>query len=164
MSKQAYATSTAKRGNPMADVGETPLRMTAGEVADFLDREFPQMNHGGKTFSIESVRPLGAVVRMDYHERHIRPGGTISGPSMMGLADYAMYVALLANIGPVALAVTSNLSINFLRKPGQRDMLADCSVIKLGSRLAVGEVRLTSEDSDDLVAHVMVTYAIPSEK
>lgn len=164
MSKQAHTTTKSKRGNPMADVGETPLRMTAGEVDAFLDVEFPQMNHGGKTFKIDSVRPLGAVVRMNYHERHIRPGGTISGPSMMALADYAMYVALLANLGPVKLAVTSNLTINFLRKPGRQDMLADCSVIKLGSRLAVGEVKLTSEGSDELVAHVVLTYALPSEK
>ncbi|MEJ8573738.1 PaaI family thioesterase [Microbaculum marinum] len=138
--------------------------MNVTEVQEFLDTEFPQMNHGGKTFSIESVRPRGAVVRMQYHDRHIRPGGTISGPSMMALADYAMYVALLAGLGPVALAVTTNLSINFLRKPGPRDMLADCEVMKLGSRLAVGEVRLTSEGSDEIVAHVVCTYAIPPEK
>ena len=148
----------------MADLGETPLRMNAAGVEAFLEREFPQMSHGGKTFSIDSVRRLGAVVRMDYHERHIRPGGTISGPSMMALADYAMYVALLANMGPVALAVTTNLSINFLRKPGQVDMLADCSIIKLGSRLAVGEARLASEGSEQLAAHAVITYAIPPDK
>lgn len=164
MSKQVCATTKSKRGNPMADVSETPLRMTAGEVDAFLDVEFPQMSLGGKTFAIDSVRPLGAVVRMDFYERHIRPGGTISGPSMMALADYAMYVALLANLGPVKLAVTSNLTINFLRKPGRHDMLADCSVIKLGSRLAVGEVKLTSEGSDEIVAHVVLTYALPSKK
>lgn len=145
----------------MARTAETPLAMTAEEVEAFLAAEFPQMHHGGKTFSIESVRPLGATVRMDYHERHIRPGGTISGPSMMSLADYAMYVALIAQIGPIALAVTTNLSINFLRKPAQRDMLADCRIIKLGRRLAVGEVGVFSEGEEDLAAHAVLTYSIP---
>jgi len=148
----------------MAESGETPLRMTVEEVEAFLDREFPQMQHGGKTFSVVSLRPKGAIVRMDYHDKHIRPGGTISGPSMMGLADYAMYVALLANIGPVALAVTTNLNINFLRKPGPKDMLADCSIIKLGRRLAVGEVALRSEGSEEMVSHAVLTYSIPDER
>lgn len=120
------------------------------------------MHHGGRTYSIESVRSRGAVVRMVYDDRHVRPGGTISGPSMMGLADYAMYVALLANIGPVALAVTTNLSINFLRKPGKRDMLADCSIIKLGRRLAVGETALRSEGEAEMAAHAVLTYSIPN--
>jgi len=147
----------------MAESGETPLRMTAEDVEAFLEREFPQMHHGGKTMSVEAVRSRGAVVRMAYHDKHIRPGGTISGPSMMALADYTMYVALLASIGPVALAVTTNLSINFLRKPGQRDMLADCSIIKLGRRLAVGEVALRSEGETEMAAHVVTTYSIPDE-
>lgn len=135
--------------------------MTAQEIEDFLAAEFPQMHYGGKTFSVEEVRPLGAVARMTYHDRHIRPGGTISGPSMMSLADYAMYVALIAQIGPVSLAVTTNLSINFLRKPGQSDMLADCRIIKLGRRLAVGEVSLFSDGEEDMAAHVVTTYSIP---
>ncbi len=147
----------------MADVCETPLRMTEREVEDFLDREFPQMHHGGRTFSVESVRSMGAVVRMDYHDKHIRPGGTISGPAMMGLADYAMYVALLANIGPVALAVTTNLSINFLRRPAPVDMLADCSIMKLGKRLAVGEVAMRSDGEADMVSHAVLTYSIPDK-
>lgn len=143
------------------DQSAAPPRMTLQEVEAFLEEEFPQIHHGGRSYSIESVRAKGAVVRMAYHERHLRPGGTVSGPAMMALADYAMYVALLAQIGPVALAVTTNLSINFLRKPEQRDMLADCSILKLGRRLAVGEVALRSEGQDDLVAHVVTTYSIP---
>ncbi len=142
--------------------GSAPLpRMTAEEVDRFLEAEFPQIHHGGRSFSIESVREMGAVVRMAYHERHLRPGGTISGPAMMSLADYAMYIAILAQLGPVALAVTTNLSINFLRRPAQRDMLADCTIMKLGRRLAVGEVALRSEGEDDMVAHVVTTYSIP---
>lgn len=135
--------------------------MTAAEIETFIAEEFPQAHHGGKTHTIEEVRPLGAVVRMDYHERHLRPGGTLSGPSMMALADYAAYVAVLAQIGPVALAVTTNLSINFLRRPKPRPLIAECSVIKLGQRLAVTEVRLASEGERELVAHAVVTYALP---
>jgi uncharacterized protein (TIGR00369 family) len=148
----------------MAVTSETPLPMSAAEVDAFLGREFPQMRDGGQRYHIEAVRPLGAVVRMAYHERHIRPGGTISGPAMMGLSDYTMYVALLANLGPVALAVTTNLSINFLRKPGPTDMLADCTILKLGSRLAVGEVALRSDGSTQIAAHTVLTYAIPSKR
>ena len=106
---------------------------------------------------------MGATIRLLYHDRHLRPGGTISGPAMMSLADYAMYVALLAQLGPVALAVTTNLSINFLRKPEQVDLIADCTILKLGKRLAVGEVAMHSQGSDDLVAHVVATYSVPPD-
>ncbi|ESR23296.1 PaaI family thioesterase [Lutibaculum baratangense] len=138
-----------------------PPRMSAAEIERFLETEFPQMHEGGRSVSIESVRRMGAVLRMAYHERHLRPGGTVSGPAMMALADYAMYVAVLAQLGPVALAVTTNLSINFLRRPARRDMLADCTIMKLGRRLAVGEVALRSEGEEDLAAHVVTTYSLP---
>ena len=138
----------------------TPL-MTAEEVTEFLDREFPQMLHGGRSFYVESVGPLSARMRMTYHDRHLRPGGTISGPSMFSLADVALYVAILANIGPVALAVTTNLNINFLKKPAPVDMIGECRLFKLGKRLAVGEVLLYSEGDDEPVAHATGTYSIP---
>ena len=93
--------------------------MSLDALRAFLDAEFPQIHYGGRTYHLEEVGPLSARVRMDYHDRHLRPGGTISGPSMMALADLALYAAILAHIGPVALAVTTNLSFNFLRKPGQ---------------------------------------------
>jgi uncharacterized protein (TIGR00369 family) len=80
---------------------------------------------------------------------------------MMALADFAMYVAVLASIGPVPLAVTTNLNINFLRKPGNRDLIADCRLLKLGKRLAVGEVTIRSDGMDEPVAHVTSTYSIP---
>jgi uncharacterized protein (TIGR00369 family) len=102
-----------------------------------------------------------ALLKMDYHERHIRPGGTLSGPAMMALADLGLYVAILAQIGPVALAVTTNLSFNFLRKPEQRDLFAECRLLKLGKRLAVGEVLMRSEGRDELVCHATGTYSIP---
>jgi uncharacterized protein (TIGR00369 family) len=135
--------------------------MTRDEVEAFLEREFPQIHHGGRTYFVEEVGPMSARLRMAYHERHVRPGGTLSGPSIMALADLALYVALLAQIGPVALAVTTNLSVNFLRKPAQRDLIADCRLLKLGKRLAVGEVALRSEGETQIACHATGTYSIP---
>jgi uncharacterized protein (TIGR00369 family) len=136
--------------------------MTRDELAAFLDREFPQIHMGGQTYFVDEVGPLSARMRMTYHERHIRPGGTISGPAMMALADLTLYVAILAHIGPVALAVTTSLNFNFLRKPEQRDLIADCRLLKLGKRLAVGEVSIYSEGSSDVVCHATGTYSIPA--
>jgi len=138
--------------------------MTQNELAAFLDREFPQIHIGGQTYFVDEVGPLSARMRMIYHERHIRPGGTISGPAMMALADLALYVAILAHIGPVALAVTTSLNFNFLRKPEQRDLIADCRLLKLGKRLAVGEVSIYSEGSPDVVCHATGTYSIPEHR
>ncbi len=138
--------------------------MTRDELASFLDREFPQIHMGGQTYFVDEVGPLSARMRMAYHERHIRPGGTISGPAMMALADLALYVAILAHIGPVALAVTTSLNFNFLRKPEQRDLIADCRLLKLGKRLAVGEVSILSEGSPEVVCHATGTYSIPDRR
>src|SRR5215212_11879996 len=135
--------------------------MTRAEVEAFLERDFPQIHHGGRSYHVEAVGPLSARLRLAYHERHIRPGGTLSGPAMMALADLALYVAILANIGPVGLAVTTNLAFNFLRKPGPRDLIAECRLMKLGKRLAVGEVSVMSDGSTDLVCHATGTYSIP---
>ena len=137
--------------------------MTVEELELFLTAEFPQAFHGGSGLSIDEVWHGGGRVRQAYQERLIRPGGTISGPTMMALADFAMYVAVLASIGPVPLAVTINLAINFLRKPAQRDLIAECRLLKLGKRLAVGEVAIRSDGSDDPVAHVTSTYSIPGK-
>ncbi|HEY8382537.1 MAG TPA: PaaI family thioesterase [Microvirga sp.] len=138
--------------------------MSVADLEAFLDREFPQIHHGGRTYSVEAVGPMTARLRMTYHERHIRPGGTLSGPSMMALADLGLYVAILAHIGPVALAVTTNLSFNFLRKPEQRDLIAECRLLKLGKRLAVGEVSMMSEGATELVSHATGTYSIPDRR
>ena len=138
--------------------------MTRDELAVFLDREFPQIHMGGQTYFVDEVGPLSARMRMAYHERHIRPGGTISGPAMMALADLALYVAILAHIGPVALAVTTSLNFNFLRKPEQRGLIADCRLLKLGKRLAVGEVSILSEGSPEVVCHATGTYSIPDRR
>lgn len=115
---------------------------------------------------IDEIGEGTARVRLPYKADFLRPGGTISGPAMMGLADYGMYVAVLSAIGRVELAVTTNLTINFLRKPGKADILGDCRLIKLGKRLAYGEVLLHSEieKSDEPVAHVTATYSIPPDR
>ena len=103
-------------------------------------------------------------MRMQAGPRHIRPGGTLSGPTMMSLADVALYVAILAHIGPVGLAVTTNLTFNFLRKPEPRDLIAECQLLKLGARLAVGEVSLFSDGVAEPVCHATGTYSIPPRK
>lgn len=135
--------------------------MTREEVEAFIDREFPQLHHGGRIHHIEAVGPLFARVRMDFDERHLRPGGTISGAAMMTLADLALYFATLASIGPVGLAVTTDLTFHFLRKPAPRGLVAEARLLKLGKRLAVGEVAVRSEGETDLVCHATGTYAIP---
>ncbi len=137
--------------------------MTRAEVEAFLERDFPQIHHGGRSYHVEAVGPLSARLRLAYHERHIRPGGTLSGPAMMALADLALYVAILANIGPVGLAVTTNLAFNFLRKPGPRDLIAECRLMKLGKRLAIGEVTMRSDGDDAIVCHATGTYSIPQK-
>lgn len=141
----------------------TQPKMTVAEISRFLDVEFPQIHANGRLFHVEAVGPLFARMRCDYDAALLRPGGTISGPTMMALADLALYVAILAQIGPVGLAVTTNLAFNFLRKPGQAALIAECRLLKLGRRLAVGEVAIMSEASDDMVCHATGTYSIPGK-
>jgi uncharacterized protein (TIGR00369 family) len=135
--------------------------LSVSELEDFLRTEFPQVFNSVSGVSIEEAWHGGARVRQTYRQDFIRPGGTISGPTMMALADFAMYVAVLASIGPVPLAVTTNLNINFLRKPGEADLLAEAKLMKLGKRLAVGEVAIRSDGGAEIVAHVTSTYSIP---
>ena len=136
-------------------------RMSASEIDAYLDEVFPQLHHGGRTYFIEDVGPMTARMRCDYHEKHLRPGGTISGPTMMALADLALYAAILAQIGPVGLAVTTSLNFNFLRKPGQAALIGEARLLKLGKRLAVGEVGLYSQGEVEMVCHATGTYSIP---
>ena len=138
--------------------------MDVQQLDRFLTAEFSQAYNPQSGLTIEAVWQGGARVRQTYQPQFIRPGGTISGPTMMTLADFAMYVGLLASIGPVPLAVTTNLNINFLRKPGTSDLIAECRLLKLGKRLAVGEVVIRSDGTDEPVAHVTSTYSIPDRK
>ena len=135
--------------------------LNADEIAKLLHEVFPQAFFPGCGLSLERVDYGNVRVRRAFHEDHLRPGGTVSGPTMMELADFAMYVAVFSAIGPQPLAVTTNLTINFLRKPAQADLIADAKLLKVGKRLAVGEVTITSAGSDKPVAHVTATYSIP---
>jgi uncharacterized protein (TIGR00369 family) len=137
-------------------------RMTAAEIDAFLHREFPQVDRNG--YRVEEVRERFARVRLPFHDDHLRPGGTVSGPALMALADMAMYVVVLAMIGEVALAVTTNLSINFMRRPGPVDVLAEARLLKLGKRLAVGDVAMYSDGDPEMVAHATLTYSIPDKR
>jgi uncharacterized protein (TIGR00369 family) len=145
----------------MDAMGRKPPVLSAAQVADLLRAEFPQMFSASSGTTIEDAWYGGCRIRRRFTEKSLRPGGTISGPTMMGLTDFAMYVAILASIGPVPLAVTTSLNINFLRKPAQKDLIADVKLIKLGKRLAVGEVEIYSDGEEDMVAHATATYSIP---
>jgi uncharacterized protein (TIGR00369 family) len=132
--------------------------MTVDELNEFLAGAFPS---SPRTHSVVDVTDTGVVLLLPIGPEHERPGGTVSGPTMMGLADGAAWLATLSRIGPVALAVTSSLTINFLRKPSLAvDLLARADLLKLGRRLSVCDVRLLS--GDELVAQASVTYAIPA--
>ncbi len=145
---------------PELPVAESLL--SAAQVSDLIDAHFPQVHAGGKHLHIETVGHRVARVRMQADANQIRPGGTISGPSMFKLADFSLWVVLLGGLGEAALqAVTTNVTINFLSRPKPGDMIALARIIKLGRRLAVGEIELYSEGSDDMVAHATATYAIP---
>lgn len=127
----------------------------------FLETDFPQLHTDGKVFEVVGVSPGSVVMRLMPNERHLRPGGTVSGPTLFALADVGAYCAVLAHIGPVALAVTTSLNINFLRKPTPGPLTCTCRLLKLGKRLAVMEASIFDEDADDLVAHATATYSIP---
>jgi uncharacterized protein (TIGR00369 family) len=136
-----------------------PLKMNPADLTEFLAREFPQVNGD---FTIEELDEERLIVRLNVQERHLRPGGTVSGPSMFALADVAIYLIILANIGPQALAVTTNISMDFMRKPKSgTDLIADARLLKLGRVLAVGDVLLRSDGSEDYVARASMTYSIP---
>ena len=112
-------------------------------------------------FRVDSVSLGTSTVRSPYQESFLRPGGTISGPVIMGLADYALFVAILTKIGLVELAVTTNLNINFLRRPDPGDLLAVANVIKIGKRLAVGQIEVYLDGEESMIAHATSTYSIP---
>ncbi len=138
----------------------TPI-MDPQALNRFLEADFPQLHTDGKVFEVMEVGPGTVVMRLMPNERHLRPGGTISGPTLFALADVGAWCAVLAHIGPVALAVTTSLNINFLRKPESGPLSCTCRVLKLGKRLAVVEASIFDENDDDLVAHATATYSIP---
>lgn len=134
--------------------------VTKEDMEAFFATEFPQTS-----LEIVNFDKDGITIRQQTDDSNLRPGGTISGPTMMALADCAIYVAVLRRIGLVALAVTTNFNINFLKKPqAGTDILAHCHLLKLGKSLAIGEVSIYSAGSEELVAHAVGTYSIPPNK
>ena len=138
------------------------LQMDAAALNAFLAREFPQLEGA---FTVLDANEACLTARLHVTEANLRPGGTVSGPSMFALADVAVYCVLLSRIGPVALAVTTNASIDFMRKPAAgRDLRAECRLLKLGRSLAVAEAMIFSEGQPDPVARCSMTYAIPPDR
>jgi acyl-coenzyme A thioesterase PaaI-like protein len=135
----------------------TTMKVTQSEIIDFITAEFPQSK-----CIIDAVGNKSATIRHNITEAELRPGGTVSGPVMMFVADVALYVAILGEIGIVPLTVTTSLNINFLRKPAaDKAIIGVCKLIKLGRSLAIGEVSIYSEGNPEMVAHAVGTYAIP---
>lgn len=135
------------------------ITMDREALQAFLREAFPQV---APDFTVEDVRPMEVRLRLHVSEKNLRPGGTVSGPAMFSLADVSVYLAILATIGPEALAVTTNCSIDFMRKPAaDRDLLAEARILKLGRVLAVGDVLIFSEGQTDPVARASLTYSIP---
>ncbi|QRZ15241.1 PaaI family thioesterase [Paracoccus methylovorus] len=138
------------------------LVMNHEALNEFLERAFPQI--AGQV-RVETLDDMQLTARLMVSEQHLRPGGTISGPAMFALADVTIYLAILARIGEVALAVTTNATIDFMRKPEAGcDLLAECRILKLGRILAVGDVLIRSEGAEEPVARCSMTYSIPPKR
>jgi uncharacterized protein (TIGR00369 family) len=132
--------------------------MTPDQLHQFLKDEFPQAPPG---VVVEHLEDKLIRIRMQIGDRDLRPGGTISGPTMMAMVDCGFYLLLLGRLGPVAAAVTTNLNINFMRRPEPADLIGEGRLLKLGKSLAVGDFTIWSEGQNDPVAHATVTYSIP---
>ncbi len=138
------------------------MQMDKAALTDFLARDFAEV---ADMFTIDAVEPMRLSLRLKHHPRHLRPGGTVSGPAMFGLADVAVYLSILSMIGPRALSVTTSCAIDFMRKPAAGvDLICQTRLLKLGRRLAVGDGLIFSDGSDAPVARASLTYAIPPER
>ena len=135
--------------------------MNAADVEAFLDREFPQVHQDGRVFTVEDVRKGGITYRLTPMDRHLRPGGTVSGPSMFALADVSAYICILAHIGPAKHTVTTNMNINFMHKPEPGPLDCHAKLLKLGKRLAVVDC-LIVDTQGRIVSQATATYSIPS--
>ena len=134
--------------------------MDARSVETFLRAEFPQMYLDGDVFSVGTIEPGSVTVGFEPTDRHLRPGGTVSGPTLFTLADVTAYIAVLAHVGPVALAVTTNLNINFLHRPTPGRLACRGTILKLGKRLVIVDC-VTTDAAGRLVAQATGTYSIP---
>ena len=134
--------------------------MSKIDLENFLEKEFPQVS---SNFRILNTKPNSLSMLMHISDEHLRPGGTVSGPTMFLLADVSFYLATLSIIGPKSLTVTTNCSINFLRKPNISDLISETRVLKIGKTLSVGDVLIYSKGIKEPVAHASLTYSIPRE-
>jgi|TARA_B000000565_G_scaffold200787_1_gene154440 uncharacterized protein (TIGR00369 family) len=139
-----------------------PLRFTIQELSKYVEEIFPQVKDD---FEILEISEFGSRVRLKVTFRHLRPGNTVSGPSIFSLVDCTAYMAILAKLGKEALAVTTNCSIDFMRKPsGKTDLIANCEILKFGKTLVVADAKVYSEDTEKPVARASITYSIPPRK
>lgn len=134
--------------------------MTAANLETFLEEEFSEVHVDGRVFSITEVSPGKTTLRLDPIARHLRPGGTVSGPTLFTLADVGAYLTILAHIGPAKHTVTTNMNINFMHKPQPGPLFCNSGLLKLGTRLAVVECSIVDEAAT-VVAHATATYSIP---
>lgn len=134
-------------------------KISVEEFNNIIKTELPWAEEAGMT--LESIEAGKAVLKLPFKQNSLRPGGTIAGPHMMSLSDACMYAVVLSLLGDVKLAVTTSFNINFLRKPGETDLYAHGSIIKLGKRLAISEVSVYSDDN--IVSHATGTYSIPPQ-
>ena len=146
---------SVRRGGPV------PV-MTVSELTAYVEQVFPQAEAYG--WKVEALEPSAITVSMTATGADLRPGGTVSGPTMFALADVAAYLLVLAHVGEVALAVTTNLSINFLSKPQPGMLVADGRLLKLGKRLAICEIHIHSPGEETLVAQATATYSLPPDR
>jgi len=134
--------------------------MTASELESFLRSEFPQVYCGGRDFLVSKITESNLALKMIPGKYDVRPGGTLSGPTIFTLADLTAYIGILSRIGPVGLAVTTNINMSFLRKPPPSPIIGHCQILKMGKRLATTAIAITDESSDFLYAHATATYSI----
>lgn len=135
--------------------------MSAADIEHFLDTQFSEVHVDGRVFSVTDVSPAKTTLRLDPLPRHLRPGGTVSGPTLFTLADVCAYLVILAHIGPKKHTVTTNLNINFMHKPQPGPLHCVCTLLKLGKRLAVVNCEILDEEKT-IVAQATATYSIPA--
>ncbi len=138
------------------------LKMSVADLEAFMAAQFPQV---ADDFTVDAASPMQLSLRLNVTDRHLRPGGTVAGPAIFALADVGVYLAVLAMIGPQALAVTTNCSMDFMRKPAAgADLIAHVRLLKLGRVLAVGDALIYSQGLNVPVARASMTYSIPPEQ
>jgi uncharacterized protein (TIGR00369 family) len=148
---------------PPADTTLAPV-MSVDELNTFMNDAFPQLNNGGNDYHVTALFPGGCTVRLNATGRHLRPGGTVSGPALFTLADIGGYACVLSHAGPDALSVTTSLTINFMRKAGAGPVDGECRILKLGRSLMVFDIDMVAGPDRHLVAQASGTYSIPPKR